>query len=256
MLSLNLKASIICLVVLAAAIVSSKADNIPDSKFMKMKITKPWNEVTITFIVAGYSGLPVVKSKTEEIRAKRAVYEFGSESSADRKEYSMLCIHDLDTGKYAFIDAEHSFYTSAKSRVTGYSVGPGVLVWTSSYAEFPDTNQIDYFISQFEKSFDRQTLYQEEGKRLNINRIDLNQAAPRWYFSMSPAPGSGIVIPEVKSVELTDDILKLSLANPATKMPAEFWVNLKEKKVVKSVVNGQEMNLNTGKAFAIPLNSK
>jgi hypothetical protein len=45
----------------------------------------------------------------------------------------------------------------------------------------------------------------------------------------------------------------LVLHNPSTMKPAKFWIDLKAKKITKSVVNGQEMNLNTGMPYAIPL---
>jgi hypothetical protein len=37
------------------------------------------------------------------------------------------------------------------------------------------------------------------------------------------------------------------------KFTGSFWIDLKEKKTIKSVVDGVEMDLNTGTPFPVPL---
>jgi|SRR5665213_3246465 len=251
-----MKQIIICLIVLATTIGYPQADNVSNPKSMKMKITEPWKDVTIKLIVAGSSGSRAAKSKTEEIKARRAVYEIMPNPIKGRAEYSMLLIHDPYTKKQVFIEGEYSFYVSDSSGMKGVFVASGVIMWSDSYLELPDTNLNDTAIIQFEKNFDGEKLQLEQNKRLTVNRMGLNQVVSHWYFSMSPAPGGGIVDPQVETVDLTDGVLRLDIRNPATKIPASLWIDLKAKRVIKSVVNGQEMDIKTGKSFAVPLKLK
>jgi hypothetical protein len=251
-----MKQIFICLIALTATIAISQADDASNLKSMKMKITEPWKDVTIKLVVAGSSGSSATKTKTKEIQAKRAVYEITPNPINGREEYSMLLIHDPYSKKQIFIDGEYSFYLSDASGMKGFFVASGVIMWASSYLELSDTNQNEAAIAQLEKSFDTQKLKQEQEKRLTFNRIGLSQVLSRWYFSMSPAPGGGIVDPQVEAINLTDGILRLDIRNPATKIPASLWIDLKAKRVIKSVVDGEEMDISavgTQKNYAVPL---
>ena len=57
----------------------------------------------------------------------------------------------------------------------------------------------------------------------------------------------------VDSVDVTDDLMRLEIHNPKTMKPATFWIDLKARKITKSVVVGQEMELTPGASFAVPL---
>ena len=53
--------------------------------------------------------------------------------------------------------------------------------------------------------------------------------------------------PELTAVDLTDDILRVDLRNRwPTPVPASIWIDLKSRSVIKSVVDGQEMDLKGG----------
>ena len=158
-------------------------------------------------------------------------------------------------GKSVSLIRTNSFYISDGLIFKGYTVDPGILIWSDSYLELPDSVNESYAISQFETNFNAQKFNQEWNKR-RVNRIELRQAAPQFYFSDGPYPGGGTPLPKVESVDLTDGVLHLDIRNPVTKMPASFWIDLKAKKVIKSVVDGQEMDLSdvgSHKNYAIPL---
>ena len=57
----------------------------------------------------------------------------------------------------------------------------------------------------------------------------------------------------IESATITDNVLTLEIISDGGKYTADFWIDLKSRKVTKSVVNGKEMNLNTGAPYAVPL---
>jgi hypothetical protein len=66
--------------------------------------------------------------------------------------------------------------------------------------------------------------------------------------------GHGRRLIEIVGDEVTR--LTILIPNPVTKIPASFWIDLKAKKVIKSVVDGREMDLSavgTHKTYAVPL---
>jgi hypothetical protein len=60
------------------------------------------------------------------------------------------------------------------------------------------------------------------------------------------------VFPLVESIDATNGVLKLTIKSPLTKVMALIFIDLNANKVIKSVVDGQEMDLNAGKPFAVP----
>ena len=246
--------------ILVAAAACSKADNISNSKSMKMKIVKPWDDITVKLVRGGSGSLRASKSETQQIKVKRAVYDIAPRPLEGRSVYSMLLIPDPFTRKQIFIDGEHTFYISDSAGMKGFTVCPGGdLLWSGSYLELSDTNQSDTAIAQFERSFDSQKLKQEWAKRLTVNRMVLRQAVSQFYFSAGPYPGGAIIEPQIETIDLTDGILRLDIRNPVTKIAASIWIDLKAKTVVKSVVDGQEMDVSavgTSKAYAVPSKKK
>jgi hypothetical protein len=223
---------------------------------VKPIIIRPWTDTTITLVVPGSSGPPATKCVTETVTVRRAIYQVVPKpdpGSFVPEAFSILEFDDPSTKKRCFIDGEHSFFVSDPSGMKGFTVGPGVLNWTSSYLEVPDTNSSSAAIAQFEREFNTDKLSQELRKRISPNRIVLRQAVPQFYFSDGPAPGGALVIPLVEAIDLTDGILRLDIRNPNTQKSGSIWIDLTAKRTRRSIVDGQEMDLNTGKPFALPL---
>jgi hypothetical protein len=82
--------------------------------------------------------------------------------------------------------------------------------------------------------------------------IDLETSVPSKFFSSRYAP-SAPAEATITGINLVDEILHLDLLSDGGKFKASLWIDLKAKKVIKSVVDGQEMDVNTGKALAVPL---
>jgi len=241
--------------ILSAPFVHSQT--IANTNSTNIKIIEPWKPVTIKLMGPDSAYSTGGQYKVNEIKACVADYKFNNKPqsgvAASLDEFPILKIHFSDLKKIYFIDPEHTFYVFDGSDLRGYTVGPGVLIWSSSYLAVAETEGDDAAVARFKQSFSSQKL-NDEWDRRRINRINLSQAASRFYFSDGPYPGGGTPMPELVEVSMTNNILQFDIQNPATKTVGEFWINLKEKKVTKSVIDGQEMNLNAGKSFAIPFN--
>lgn len=227
-----------------------------NSSSAKLEISEPWKEVTVKLVVPGSSDPHAIKSKTEEINVKRAVYNIEPPILGIR-EYSILLIDDPYIKKKVFIDSEDDFYVSDSLGIKGFFLAPGgVLVSSGSLVELPSTIHDDEAIAQFEKNFDEEKVKLAWEKRATVNRIGICTAVSQWYFSASQAPGNALVGAKIEAFDLTDGILRLDIRNPVTKIPASIWINLKLKRVIKSIVNGQEMDLSaigTSQPYALPV---
>jgi hypothetical protein len=221
-----------------------------------LALIEPWTNVAVKYVVAGSSLSPETKSKTETAGAKQAVYKsVGPKIGGGpfREEFWIMAFHDPHTGKNSIIDADHTFYVSLDGQLTGFSVFAMDIVWTSSYVALDESEgNLDEAVGRFEAQFDGQKLNQEVLRR-NVNRIRLRSACPMYYFSDAPAPGGYAPTPIVEAIDITDGILRLDIRNPKTKVPASLWLNPREHKVLKSVLDGQEMDRTTGGLYAIPL---
>jgi hypothetical protein len=244
--------------VLSGGFAVVRADGAVTNSPLNIKIIEPSKNITIWLVVPGSDSLHI-KSQTVDITAKEIFYNFVPKPDSGLARFlpkaASLEIHDPYARKICFIDPDHSFYISDSLGFNGYTVGPGGLIWSDSYLELPDSVNEGYAISQFEKNFDAQK-FNQEWKNRDVNRIGLGQVVPQFYFSDGPNPGGGTPLPKVESVDLADGVLHLDIRNPVTKIPASFWMDLKAKKVIKSVVDGQEMDLSavgTDKNYAVPL---
>jgi hypothetical protein len=233
----------------------------PNIEPMKIKIVKPWKEENIFLVRPGSSSQrPPVSSKTQQLSALRAVFEFVPKRDPAKNitQFSILIVSDPFTKQKVFIEGEHSFYISKNSGLTGITVGPGVLVWSESYFKVPESENTNTAIEKFQRTFDSRKLDESWEKRATVNRAGFSQALPRYYCSDAPVAGTGIVAPKVEGIDVTDNILRLEIQNPVRNIPATIWIDLQERKPIKSIVDGKEMDLSavgTNRTYAVPLNS-
>ena len=214
----------------------------------------------------GSSGPPTVKSQIVEVPGKLGVYAIADppNNTTAGIRITILAVDDPYTKKTCILDGPvnlnngsrpifYQFYVSDGPGLRGYGIGPSID-WRGSYLELPTApGSMDRAIARFEAEFDGAKLLQIDKSVAFTNTVLFRSAAPFYYFSDAPSPGGAMVIPTTESLDLTDGVLRMDVRNPSTKIPATFWVDLKAKKVIKSVVNGQEMDLTTGKPFAVPL---
>jgi hypothetical protein len=208
-------------------------------------IIEDWKAENIMLLVPGNSALHS-RCVTNVIPVRRAIFDSGKVAFGP---FSILEVHDSNAKQFYLIDGNHSFYVSGRDNLTGFTVGPGVLVWSTNYLRLPDSSSTYSLISLFEEQFDGDKIRQESLKRLN-DRISLQPAVPRFWFSDGPNPGGASVRLDIKSVEVNDAVMRLEIRNPSTRKSATIWLDLHGKKVLRSIVDGQEMDV--GENFATP----
>ena len=228
-------------------------DSMPTNVPTKLQLSGVWSNVTVKLVMPGSSN-PPVKSTVEEIPGKWAVYKVIPRPQPPYwNEFSILAIHNPHTKMNCIMAANHTFYTSGKSGMTGYTFYTAGIYWLPSYLEMPEADgDLEAAIAKFEKEFDGRKL--NDGVRQEMHgNIGFQKASPLFYFLETPIGGANRVKMKLEAFEITDDIVRLDVRNPATQKPATYWINPEQKKVIKSVVDGHEMDLNTGQPWADPL---
>jgi hypothetical protein len=248
---------------------SSATPSVPGAT--ALSLSQPWRDVTIKLLIPGSSGPPFVKSIIVEVPAKIATYN---------RSFFVLALDDPFTGETFvvngyenlhlndFIPGRNSpvrdalgrkwprvdyFYFSSNSGPVLCYVGPGELSFGKTYDALPTApGSVATAIARFESEYDADKL---QAPLSEFNRISLMPVATQYFFSDVSAPGGGQPFPKIESLDLTDGILRLGIQNPETKGRATFWIDLKARKVIESVVDGQQMDLTTGKPYAVPLKS-
>jgi hypothetical protein len=137
-----------------------------------------------------------------------------------------------------------------------FTLFPGEIMCENSCIDIADSDGgMDAAMSQFVADIESHKLNEKSFNHLT-KRINLATVTPMYFFSDGPYPGGAAVFPLVESIDAADGVLKLTIKNPTTNKSAQIFIDLKVKKVIKSIVDGQEMDLNAGKPFAVPLKKK
>ncbi len=234
----------------------------------KLSLVSPWADTTIKFLQPGSSGTSTVKSTLVDLPAIKAVYTAANASGKSVEgPVEVVAVNDPISQKTCIIYAPPKlpasqpaapldcFYISTASGLKLYTAFLD-LDWSDSLVVLPASpGSMDAAIARFESQYDGEKLSQLERTEIFHNRISFEAAAPPYFFSDAPGPGNAIVGGTTEAVDLTDGILHLDLRNRISKIPASFWIDLHAGKVTKSVVDGREMDLNTGQHFAEPLSS-
>lgn len=108
----------------------------------------------------------------------------------------------------------------------------------------------DAAIAEFEKQFDSQKIYDWDDSNFSIPLVS---TAPDNFFGGANSSVSVSLSAKLGSMDLVDGILQVHIQSMNLKQPGIFWVDLKAERVIKSIVNGQEMDLNTGNPYPTPL---
>ena len=170
-------------------------------------------------------------------------------------EFYIAAITNPLTKAICFTDARCSVFFVNNLELTGLSdPAGGYLDCIKSYIEVPaPTNglELNEAISEFEKQFDSIKLSQ--WLDAHSVSIPIVSAVPARFFS---GPNSSIrksLPPKLEKIDFTNGVMRLDIKGMNLQQLGTFWVDLQTKKVIKSVVDGQEMDLNTGEPFAEPL---
>jgi len=230
----------------------------------KLLESSPWENLTIKLVVPGTSGPAARPSRLVAVPARYERYTVKAPAgSGVISDFSVVALSNPYANAVCIARAEPPkyncmFYVSSKTGVVAYEVGPGVIIWENNYLSIPNAQtDLNIAITQFEAAYDGKKFSENFIAAAFKNTILIKTATPAYYFSDGSSPGGGIVIPVVDALDITDDTLHLVIHNPKTMKVASLWIDLKTKKVTKSIVDGQEMVISTGALpFATPLSAK
>jgi len=216
----------------------------------------------LTFIenkAAKLISLTSLKSKEYKIEnIEVPVFQLVPNSSDDARKHLYLTGIAVLGNPYlnktgVFIDAGDLYYCDNSEMVQFEILPGGSMRWRTNCVELNvfEKNS-NAAISQFQMKIQKKEI-KEDDYRKSAGYINLARATPAYFFSDNSNPGGGIVMPSAEPINMADGILKIAIKNPVTKKMALVFIDIKSKKVIESVVDGQEMDLNTGKPFASPL---
>ncbi len=212
----------------------------------KLQTTKPWEETTIKLIVPGSSGPTRTTSKSENLNAKSVQY--GS-------RFPLAAVFDPHTRTSYIVSGGQTFYISDSSGMIACFLFGGKLGCRKDYFKMSKSGgNLDLLISRFISEFDEQKLASQEDK--NLFGVSLSVAAPFGFFTAQSLGGSQPGTPSIKAIDLTDGLLRLDLVSEGGKFAGSFWIDLKARKVIKSIIDGQEMDLHTDKTWPVPVKVK
>jgi hypothetical protein len=71
------------------------------------------------------------------------------------------------------------------------------------------------------------------------------------FFTAHSEGGSQPGTPSIRAIDFTDGILRLDMVSEGGKFTGSFWMDFKAKKVIRSVVDGQKMDLDPEKPWPV-----
>ena len=152
---------------------------------------------------------------------------------------------------YLYLDQGQIYFSDGSDFIQIGFLDQSIYYYKSAFVE--STNGMKAAISQCEAKIDSGK-YTSEDFQESRKWISLKACTPRDYFG--PRDDESDVV--LGSVDMEGDLLKLAMKQYKTKTPAVFWIDMKSMKVVKSVVNGVEMDVNRPvitpqEVYALPL---
>jgi hypothetical protein len=226
-------------------------DRAVDDKTLASMRTSPWTDVTVKLVTVN-PGITPVKS---EVSARRALYGATFAAVAVADPYSKKI--------YVLEGSAGMFYVSDGTDLFAYQVYG--LSRIKSYVSVPDKEGMEAAIQKFEAEFNAENrdnlrwkaMFPEGIEDSLKNALPLGEGLPEYFFMATPEPGAGIAGAVLDEVEGSGGILRLVFHNPVTRKSATLWIDLEARKVTKSIVEGQEMDIGKGRGgSAIPMHKE
>ena len=245
----------------------------------KPRLIENWNDRSVTLIVPGSSGPIQSTDRVEQVIVKSATYKvfgFEPEPIILRPPVEITAIRNPLNGRVCFIGTM-DYYLADKTGMMGFSdPASGRLYFIHSFLEMPEAaGGLESAIKQFEEQPDLSRGYQRVLSSNDPSKPfcpGLLTSAPETFFV---ADQSDATDTQLESISVIDNIMRLDIASihakghyvtllsdlnntnfHITNIPftnhGSFLIDLNAKKVVKSVIDGQEMDLNTEAAYPKP----
>ncbi len=157
-------------------------------------------------------------------------------------DYAFVRILNFEKSKPSFLPANCDFYVHLDDKVLAIRLGlGGSLIIKESYfqAQAKDINEATAKFRELLQGFTSDDILRRE---LESTRwIKLNQAAPKHFFNAGSTDSSQPGRATIKHFELIGDTLRLEIVSEGDKFNGNFWIDLRSSKVVRSIVDGKEM---------------
>jgi hypothetical protein len=230
---------------------NAQQGNITLTNSVKFVIKKNWYDKAVALVVSDSAIKTNEESRITKTIAKCAIYSHAEPDKSPRSfngetfEYYIGAIRNPVNNKIYLIDAGCDIYLADQTNLTGvYNPASGEMTCVRNILPPESGGNFDFAIKKFEKELD----FEKLGPGQNISqqfRIRITAAAPPNFF-LGPN-SSGMIAsasPKLQSAALTDGILQLDILGMNLTQSGSFFIDLNARKVVKSIINGQEMNLN------------
>ncbi len=220
-------------------------------KDTEIRLLKPYHISTITLFTSQPENDPRKQTGAKSVKVKMATVKI-----CQRKEPRLywndgrvVAIQHPENGMID-INFEDYFYIQDQSDIINFAVyfDSGNLRWSHSLDQIPDTGKgLHDALRQFEARFDGNELLRALTRQTETNSIDLSEATPLRFWSLGAqgATTGKLISAALKGDELRLDIKGNCLEENQPDATGVFWVNLKTRKVIKAVVNGRTMDLNS-----------
>lgn len=203
--------------------------------------------VVVKLITLGSARADIKKSTIENVTARLVAFR------SRRDNYLMLRIQNPYTGKINFFPDGCDFLIADSGVITWVRLDlGGSLSLAKSFFTTSDAEE-ETSIAQFRAKVGGDTsdwLLQYNVDMVSL--IDLSHAAPFVFFTAGSLGGSQPGQAKITGIETIDKTLRLDLLSDGDVFNGTFWIDIENKKVVKSIVDGQEMEIRPGQIYSTP----
>jgi hypothetical protein len=236
--------SIILMTLLALSAISqselsTRSNNIP--KAVEFTATKSRTNIYLKVIAPGSSGPPASRSIIENISATPFRVKL-----SNGVEYAFAVIHDPLTKSNYVVSQQNDFLISTGSGIIACRQAFGTFMYCKSFFGLPESAGANTIIDQFTPTFPFDDINKTLEFEKTVRRDRLEDAAPFGFFNAHSGDGSQPGQPTIRDFDVVDDIVKLDLLSEEGKFSGTFWIDLKARKVVKAIVDGEKMDIGHG----------
>ncbi len=188
-----------------------------------------WDDTSVTLIVPAVTSTP---THSENLRAKAAWYR----RPLPPETFHFNVISDPYT-KYTYvIRGGQSFYVSDKDDLLACTVGFGNFSWAGSYFKAPtEPNGAEAILAQFSIALGDTSPIKSDYS------VSLRNGVPVEFFLADSQLTPKLGIPTVKQVAVSDGVVQLSLLSPGGRYEGTFWIDLRGRRLLRSVIDGTEV---------------
>jgi hypothetical protein len=231
----------VILFLLSAASASAQTENYTSPHPLKVLPLNPRIQSTVKFVVPGSSGVSPRACKIEDIPEEFFMYADGPVKPMTPL---IAAIHYSPLNATYIIPGYMNYYSTDDSGLIGLIFFPqGQLNYLRSFLTMPDSaGDMNAAIDKYVKETDFVRYAKGETVKEDPS-LDLRPAVSRYFFGAEGEPTA-----KLDAIDLTDGIWKFDFTSSSPTASghirkATIWVDLENRKLIKSVEDGQERQL-------------